>query len=176
MSRFWDLGYYDPRARQQGRQTGSGLPPLSFYLILESGEVMSRISIKGVLLGAITDTLGSAIIGILAAILVILMSRHLHVPREIFHRYGILYATLALIGLVFSALGGYIAAFIAKHDELLNGGLSSFLCVLISIVFMDNSIDHDPIIVRLLLLIASPVFAILGGYVCLRRKDGSIYN
>jgi hypothetical protein len=71
------------------------------------GETMRRISIKGVLIGAIADTFLSSFFGILAAIVVVVMSHMTHLPREVFHRHGILYAVLTLNGLALSVLGGY---------------------------------------------------------------------
>jgi hypothetical protein len=135
---------------------------------------MGRISIKGVLIGGVIDTFASALTGVLVAIIVVSASHLAHVPREVFHRHGILYLVLVLNGLAFSVLGGFVAALLANHDELLNGGLSSSLSLLISILFMARGIDRHPIIVRLLLLAAAPVFAVLGGYLRLRQKDDSI--
>ncbi|MGD0547318.1 MAG: hypothetical protein ABR991_05760 [Terracidiphilus sp.] len=140
------------------------------------GETMRRISIKGVLIGAIADTFLSSFFGILAAIVVVVMSHMTHLPREVFHRHGILYAVLTLNGLALSVLGGYIAAFIAKHDELLNGGLSSFLCVFINIFFIAKATSHYPLIVQWLILFTVPFFAILGGYIRLRQKKTTESN
>ena len=96
---------------------------------------MGRISIKGVLIGGVIDTFASALTGVLVAIIVVLASHLAHVPREVFHRHGILNLVLVLNGLAFSALGGFVAALLAKHDKLLNGGLSSSLCLLVSLFF-----------------------------------------
>jgi hypothetical protein len=77
---------------------------------------------------------------------------------------------MSLAGLVCSALGGYVAAWFSKHDELLNGGLSSFLCVLISLSQLTKGNYYYPQPVRVLLLVAAPAFAIFGGYLRLRQK------
>jgi hypothetical protein len=77
---------------------------------------------------------------------------------------------LSLAGLACSALAGYVAAWLAKHDELLNGGLSSFLCVLFALFQLRNGNNYYPLSVRVLLLIAAPAFAVFGGYLRLRQK------
>ena len=137
---------------------------------------MGRISIKGVLIGAITDTFSSMFVGILVGILEGIISHLARIPREVFHKFGLLDLALVLNGLAFSSLGGYIAELLARHDELLNGFLSSFLCVILSVFFMASGIDHHPLLVQLLLLIAAPTFAVLGGYLRLRQKEGSIWR
>lgn len=134
---------------------------------------MSRISIKGVLIGAIIDTFSSMFVGILAALIEVIVSHLAKIPREVFHLHGVLDLALVLNGLAFSALGGYVAALLAKHDELLNGGLSSFLCLMISLLFMAKGIDHHPLFVQLLLLAAAPACGVLGGYLRVHQKNGS---
>ena len=131
---------------------------------------MSKVSIKGVLLGAFADTILSSIAVILVIFFIVFLSHLLHQPREVFHRYGILWAILILIGFSFSLLGGYVAALVAKHDELLNGGLSSFLCAGIYFVFILTHKSHYPAVAQWLELAASIVFATLGGYLRLRQK------
>ncbi len=148
-----------------------GLSPLPFYTILWNGEEVSRVSIKGVLLGAFADVILSSFAGTLAAFFIALISHLLHQPREVFHLYGFLWAILIIIGFSFSLVGGYVAALAAKHDELLNGGLSSFLCVGISFVFILTGKSHYPLVMQWLQLAASTGFATLGGYIRLRQKD-----
>jgi len=74
-----------------------------------------------------------------------------------------------LIGFLCSVFGGYVAAWIAKHDELLNGALSSFLCVLLGIATVTLAKDFSPIATKTLLIVASPVCGLFGGY--LRRSQ-----
>jgi hypothetical protein len=154
----------------QGRQTGFRFAALAIYTVPWNGEEMSKVSIKGVLLGAFSDTILSSLAGSLAAFFVVLISHLLHQPVKLFHLYGILWAVLMLISFSFSLLGGYVAALVAKHDELLNGGLSSFLCVGVTTVSILTGKSHYPVVVQWLLLVASIAFAILGGYIRLRQK------
>ena len=81
-----------------------------------------------------------------------------------------------LIGLACSALGGFVAARIAKHDELLNGALSSLLCLALSIYVVATGQDLSPRWVQMLLLPASPVMALLGGYLMQRRRMTSTHT
>jgi hypothetical protein len=48
---------------------------------------------------------------------------------EILKSSNLFFVSSSILGGLCSVLGGYVAARIAKHDELLNGGLSSILCV-----------------------------------------------
>lgn len=73
------------------------------------------------------------------------------------------YVAQILVGLVCSVLSGYVAAWLAKHDELMNGGLSSVLCVELSIYTISTGKDSNPHWLQFLLLMASPLLALLGG-------------
>jgi hypothetical protein len=75
------------------------------------------------------------------------------------------------VGSVCSVLGGYIAAWLSKHDELLNGTLSSYLCISIGILAISFGKDPHPLIVQLALLTSSPFLSLLGGYLRLRQKS-----
>jgi hypothetical protein len=68
-----------------------------------------------------------------------------------------------LIGLGCSVLGGYVAAWIAKHDELVNGAASAWLCLLISAFTTVPGLGSHSFAYRLLLLAASPISGLLGG-------------
>lgn len=73
------------------------------------------------------------------------------------------YVAQILVGLVCSVLSGYVAAWLAKHDELMNGGLSSVLCVELSIYTISTGKDSNPHWLQFLLLMASPLLTLLGG-------------
>lgn len=136
------------------------------------------MSVKGVLIGSIVDVTASVVLGlpfaIYAAAKVDLssMSRtgasaavtaaiHANVP---------LYVCQLLVGFACSVLGGYVAAWLTKHDELLNGGLSSFLCVTLGIYAMASGKDSNALWVQMLLLVASPAFALVGGELMRRQR------
>jgi putative membrane protein (TIGR04086 family) len=85
-----------------------------------------------------------------------------------------LYGTQLLLGLACSVLGGYVAAWLAKHDELLNGGLSSLLCAAIGIYSIASGKDSHAPSVQVLMLISAPVCGFLGGYLRLRQRSVQI--
>jgi putative membrane protein (TIGR04086 family) len=134
---------------------------------------MGRASWKGVLIGAVSEVVLSVFLMIVVLIIISIISHLEHIPfKELVHasRYILLFP----IGLACSALGGYLSAQIAKHDELLNGGLSSFLSVLIHLFVISSGHDSRPAIERYLVLLAGPAFAILGGYLRLRQKSSQV--
>jgi hypothetical protein len=124
---------------------------------------MARVSIKGVLFGGITDVGLSMILGMPIGIYAGLKVSIAHTPTAqvhsavlaILHRPEV-YLTELIIGFACSVLGGYVAATLARHDEILNGCLSSILCVLEGIWTIWTGQISDPIWQQLLLLIASP--------------------
>ena len=86
------------------------------------------------------------------------------------HSSAWLYGLQLTIGLGCSVLGGYVAAWIAKHGELLNGLLSSFVCTAIGVYSLFSGKDSQSMLVQILLLAASPAFAFLGGYLRQSQK------
>jgi hypothetical protein len=84
--------------------------------------------------------------------------------------YTVLYLAEMLVGCGLLLLGGYVAAWLAKHDELLNGALSSFLCVVLGIFTIFSGKDLNPLWVQLLMLVASPLLGLLGGSLRLAQK------
>jgi hypothetical protein len=63
-------------------------------------------------------------------------------------------------------LGGYIAARIAHHDELLNGALASFLCVIFALL----AIGSISVMEAVISVIANPVLGFVGGYIRVWQK------
>lgn len=70
-----------------------------------------------------------------------------------------------LVGGGCSILGGYIAARIAKSDEILNATLSSFLCVGIGLCALLFTTISVPVWKVLLEFVLSPAVAAFGGYI-----------
>ena len=129
-----------------------------------------RVSIVAVVIGGITDVVASSLLAIPLVIYVIVKYDLLHAPKGFaaivssIHSSAGLYGLQLSIGLGCSVLGGYVAAWIAKHDELLNGLLSSFLCTAIGVYSVLSGKDSQSLLAQILLLIAAPAFALLGGY------------
>ncbi|QPF92577.1 hypothetical protein [Bradyrhizobium commune] len=125
------------------------------------------ISFKGVVVGAIVDVLGTYI-GLFGVIGYLIIRHQVFAlpPGEQNAELQRLYgdpavATLnAAIGFGFSIVGGYVAAWIAGHHQRLNGALSAFLCVALSVYTM-KSLSIGWVIEGFL---GSPALGLLGGY------------
>src|SRR5437762_11145181 len=115
---------------------------------------MRRVSVKGVLLGGIVDIVATNVLSIAPVIYLMSKMDIAHLPKDqvqaavirAMHESAPVYFAFLVIGCLCSALGGYVAAWLAKHDELLNGLLSSFLCDAIglySIAAGKNSISRS---------------------------------
>ena len=133
---------------------------------------MSRISTKGVLIGGLIDVVSSFLVGLPFAIYAVLKVDLAHTPKDqiaaattaVLNTHPGIYASQIGMGLACSILGGYISARLAKHDEILNGALSSWLCVLIGIFTITFGKDSHSFAMQALMLVASPAFALGGGY------------
>jgi len=133
---------------------------------------MKKVSILGVLVGSVTDVSTSLILGLPFGIYALSKVDLVHTPKEqlqsaiaaAMHGNATLYWAQLFVGLLCSVLGGFVAASIAKRMELLNGALSSFLCVGLGVFTVIAGKSFDPIIVQVLLLISSPLMGLAGGY------------
>jgi uncharacterized membrane protein YfcA len=132
---------------------------------------MSKVSVKGVLIGSVVDIIASVVLGLPFALYTVSKVDLSHTPNSqasavvtaAIHGNVPMYTAQLLVGLACSVLGGYVAAWLAKHDELLNGGLSSLLCVALGIYTVATGKDSNPHWLQILLLVASPLMALLGG-------------
>ena len=86
----------------------------------------------------------------------------------------LLYGVQSVIGLACSVLGGYVAARVAKHDELLNGLLASSLPVALGVYSLAT--DAGPLLLPILLLVASPLCSGLGGHLRLVQIHGRAHR
>lgn len=82
----------------------------------------------------------------------------------------LIYCAMVVVCLASFALGGYVAAAIAKRDEPLNGALSSYLLVCTVIANYILNVGTDPQWAQSVLLIAGPLLAFLGGDLRHRRR------
>ena len=140
---------------------------------MEGRGLAARLSIKGILIGGITDIVSSVIAGIPFAVFTAISLHQRNVPPEQWQSSmanGLGTHLDEIVGLLCSMLGGYVAARIAKHDELLNGTLSSLLCLALGAFMLLSGKDHQPLWIQLGSFIAAPAFACFGGYLCLRSK------
>src|SRR5450756_174579 len=95
---------------------------------------MKRISLKGVVIGNVTDILATNLVLFPVEIYVVISSglspdNTADSIARIIKASTLFFVSSCILGGLCSVLGGYVAARIAKQDELLNGGLSSILCV-----------------------------------------------
>jgi uncharacterized membrane protein YfcA len=143
---------------------------------------MSKVSVKGVLIGGVVDVVSSVVLGLPFALYAMLKVDLSHTPNAqapaavtaAIHGNVPLYVAELLVGLACSVLGGYVAAWLAKHDELLNGGLSSVLCVALGIYTVSTGKDSNPHWLQVLLLLASPLMALLGGELMRRLRQSRL--
>jgi hypothetical protein len=77
-------------------------------------------------------------------------------------------AASTILGGPWSILGGYVSARIAKHDEMLNGTLSSILCTGFGIYSLVNGTGS--LWLHVLYLLLSPALGAPGGYLQSRRN------
>ena len=142
---------------------------------------MKKVSILGVLVGGIADIVATNIL-LMPFMMCVFISFDLsHVSKDqlpaawtsIIHSNLGLYVGSLLIGLGGSVIGGYVAAWIAKHDEMLNGVLSSWLCVALGIYGLATAKVSTSLGEHLVLLLAGLAAALFGGYLrLLQNRSG----
>ena len=145
---------------------------------------MRRISIEAVLIGAIVDIVSTNILSIPLMVYVV-ATRHLTaLPKEQISKAFLeamqgdpsLMAMQFLVGGGCSILGGYLAARIAKRDEILNASLSSFLCVGMGLYALLFTTISAPIWKVLLEFVVGPTMAAIGGYIRAATKRDAVVS
>ncbi len=137
---------------------------------------MKKISFKGVIIGSILDIVASNVIGFFLVFYLTLAHKLPAVPKDqlsaalmqLLHEDPVLFSAWTLLGSLCSILGGYVAAHIAGRHELLNGALSSFLCVGSGLYTLLFGTLSAPLWEYGLIIIASPAVSAIGGYIALR--------
>ena len=143
---------------------------------------MNKISIKGLVIGSIINMI---IMGLLAppiihfAVHAIMhpdttpINRVISEAIESGQQHPFSSFLLGSIGFMVIALSsfpsGYVAAYIAKHDQVLNGGLASALFVGSCLYIQIQSSSQSPLWELLLSISTSIAFAAFGGYLRLRQ-------
>jgi hypothetical protein len=145
---------------------------------------MKKISVKGFLLSILVHCLTDIVLGLLFLALILTYSvisvLVLHVPhaqmlaemKTALHGDNPLHVAVLLVGLVSIAFGGYVAARVAKHDELLNAGLSSFPWIAYKIYIIAARKNSMSLWLQIILLLATPALAIAGGEFMRRQREG----
>ncbi|MFC5324677.1 hypothetical protein [Bradyrhizobium oligotrophicum] len=71
-------------------------------------------------------------------------------------------------GTLSSVLGGYVSGRLAKHDHILNGALSSILCMGFGVYALLSG--RGSLVVQLALFALTPLLGAVGGYLSARRS------
>ena len=131
-----------------------------------------RVSLKAIILGGISDIVATNIL--VVPLLVYVMhdlmktetsSAQLSTDAGLLLQSNMTYFTIAMIlGGVGSIIGGYVAAWIADHDEILNGVLASFLCLATGIYAIVWGHDSAPLWQHVMALVTAPILTGFGGY------------
>jgi hypothetical protein len=140
---------------------------------------MSRISVKGAIIGGIVDVVATNIISIPLVVVVAMQISVDELPKaertqaitSAMHSSPTFLVTSLILGSLCSVLGGYVAARIAKSGALLNAALSSWLAVAMGVYSMFGKSNFLSPVQHVLLLIATPVLAAMGGVVWQRQKE-----
>ncbi|HZE54242.1 MAG TPA: hypothetical protein VE111_13375 [Bradyrhizobium sp.] len=138
---------------------------------------MNRISLGGVAIGNITDIVSTFVVSLPLMIYLVGSSKS-GLPAdsvagsatEILRGSTALFISSSILGAICSVLGGYVSARIAKHNEVLNGGLSAILCVGSGVytVITDSAVGH--LWLHLAYLPLSPALGAFGGLLRLRQN------
>ena len=141
---------------------------------------MSKLSLKAAIIGGIVDISSTYLLVVIAIFVFILVTGLVsagHPPptglsdmvlRSV--QSGPIHVLLICLGCLCSVLGGYVAARIAKHDELVNGAASAWLCVLIGLFSFATVQDGGQIVRHIASEVAAPLLGLFGGYVRLFQK------
>ena len=140
---------------------------------------MSKVSIPGVAVGGVVDVVASNALSIPLGVYLASKINLSQVPKDqiqdqmlgLLHANPGLYALQLLIGAACTVLGGYIAALIARREELLNGALASFLCVAFGVYAMASGRSNDPAAVQAGLIVLSPILGAAGGWLRFKQRQ-----
>jgi hypothetical protein len=137
---------------------------------------MKRVSFKGVTIGNVVDIVASNAVMVPVMIYLLASARTGSAldhgagsATEALKTSDVFLAASSILGGLCSILGGYVSARIAKHDEVLNGALSSVLCIGFGVYAVANGTSR--LWLHLLDLLLSPALGALGGY--LRSRQGT---
>ena len=135
---------------------------------------MNRVSWKGVVIGNITDIVLSGIVAVPVMIYVLMSAAQsgqaLGPPTEVLMASRVFLIWSGISGGLCSILAGYISARIAKHDDVLNGALSSMLCVGSGAYTVLSGGAAGHLGLHLVGFVLSPALGALGGYLSFRRR------
>lgn len=138
---------------------------------------MKRISLKGVAIGNLADIVSTNVV-LLPVIIYIAASTTSGSPpvhgagstAEVLTGSTAFLVSSSVLGGMCSVLGGYVSARIAKHNEVLNGSLSSILCVGGGLYAMISGSAASHFWLHLAYLPLSPALGAIGGFLRSRQN------
>lgn len=137
----------------------------------------SKLSFKGIVIGGIGDIFLSNLLSMPFFMYVMIAHHEIFtgadpkVYSSLIRASASLYGLQLLLGGISSVVGGFLSATIARHDELLNGVLASFACSSIGIYTILSGKSVVPLTEQLLVFIAAPGCALLGGFIALKAHQ-----
>ena len=140
---------------------------------------MSKVSIPGAAVGGVVDVVASNALSIPLGVYLASKINLSQVPKDqiqdqmlgLLHAQPGLYVLQLLIGALCTVLGGYVAAVIARREEVLNGALASFLCVAFGVYAMASGKSNDPAAVQAGLIVLSPFLGAAGGWLRMKQRQ-----
>lgn len=129
---------------------------------------MRRISVKGIVIGGIVDVVAAMLGNLIAVIFLVnrlVAAGATGAAGPIIAPPSATPAVLLVVAGLCSLFGGYVAARIANHDELLNGALSSYLAIAIGLALLPLDLSHTALRSLLISIVTAVVLGMLGGYV-----------
>jgi hypothetical protein len=146
---------------------------------------MNKISIRGVVVGGVIDIVATVILTLPLVVAYAIPTELTPTPKDLLQAQAAVMATIraspllyglqSAIGLACSVLGGYVAARVAKHDELLNGLLASSLPVALGVYSLATA-DSGELVLPVLLLMASPLCSGFGAHLRLVQIRGRAHS
>jgi hypothetical protein len=131
---------------------------------------MRGISLLAIVVGGVSDVVLSGLLGVPLMMHTISSHALAGIPKaqlqsavmSAVHADPVLYAAELGIGLACSALGGFIAASIAKQRRILNGVLASWLCVGVGVYSFAEAHDLTQVGIHVALIAVTPLCYWLG--------------
>jgi len=145
-------------------------------------HLMNKISPGGVIVGGVVDIVSTGVFALPLTLYIMVKFNLVRVPPDqiqiamaaAIHTSLVLSILQYMPGIVGSILGGYVAAVIAKHNDLLNGALSAFLCVAFGIYAWVTMKMSVPAYQHVLGFVMSPALGMLGGYLRFAQKNSRV--
>lgn len=142
---------------------------------------MRKLSLAAITVGGIVDIVATTLLAIPLVVYAFVESGLSGLPpaeqtdalaRAMEGSSGLQIAGWAL-GVLASMLGGYVAARIARREEVLHGAISAFLCVAIGIYSLAFGSGGNHVWQHVAGFVLSPALGAFGGYLRQRRTNPS---